>query len=102
MRISILLILLAFAGCSSGRLDMEREAERATKKLDRAADKAKVALKLHGHIDWPQAALTHHRKRDLPRQVKPDLLAGRAKRARRSECHKMHHGTINWTLCLVS
>lgn len=57
MRISILLILLAFAGCSSGRLDMEREAERATKKLDRAADKAKVALASNwGYFSGPVEA----------------------------------------------
>jgi hypothetical protein len=43
MRIIALTILLALAGCSSGRRNIEREAAQATKKLDREASKAKVA-----------------------------------------------------------
>ncbi len=44
MRIILCLILLALTSCgSSNRLDMEREAARAAKKLDRQAAKAKVA-----------------------------------------------------------
>ena len=43
MKPILLLTLFALAGCGSGRLNMEREAARATKKLDRQAAKAKVA-----------------------------------------------------------
>ena len=57
MRISILLILFAFAGCGSGRLDMEREAARATKKLDRETAKAKSALASNwGYFSGPVEA----------------------------------------------
>jgi hypothetical protein len=43
MRLISLLMLFALAGCGSGRLNMEKEAARRAKKLDREADKAKVA-----------------------------------------------------------
>ncbi len=43
MKPILLLILCVLTGCSSGRLNMEREAARAEKKLDRQAAKAKVA-----------------------------------------------------------
>ena len=43
-------MLVALAGCGSGRKDMEREAARATKKLDREAatreDRPRVELGL--------------------------------------------------------
>ncbi|HMJ06752.1 MAG TPA: DUF1353 domain-containing protein [Chthoniobacterales bacterium] len=38
-----LILLLFLTGCGSGRLDLEREAKRAARKLDREANKAKVA-----------------------------------------------------------
>lgn len=43
MRAILLLLLFALAGCGPGRLNMERAAARAAKKLDREAAKAKVA-----------------------------------------------------------
>ena len=43
MKPILLLMLFAVAGCGSGRLNMEREAARAAKKLDREAANAKVA-----------------------------------------------------------
>ena len=43
MRVIVWLILMALTGCASGRLDIEREAARNAKKLDREAAKAKVA-----------------------------------------------------------
>jgi uncharacterized protein DUF1353 len=52
--LSLLLLASLIAGCGSGKVDIEREAARTAKKLDREAAKAKVAQASNwGHFSGP-------------------------------------------------